>query len=420
MNSRQNLQKTLNHQQPKRLVIDFGSTGVTGIHVLAIEKLRNYYGLDKQRVKVIEPYQMLGSIEDDLAEILGCDVIGINPKKNMFGFENKNWKEYRTFWGQEVLIPENFNFRTDEKGDLLMYPEGDLTASPSAKMPKSGYFFDTLNREVIFDEQELKVEDNLEEFSLLNEEDINYWKQKADEIKGIDKGVIANFGGTALGDIALVPGPWMKNPKGIRDISDWYMSTIMRMEFIQEIFDRQTDIALKNLQKYFEIFGNSIDVIYMCGTDFGTQDSQFCSPESFRELYLPYYKKMNDWIHAHTNWKTFKHSCGSIYPLIPVLIEAGFDIINPVQINARDMDAEVLKKEFGDQVVFWGGGVDTQKVFGFGTPSDVEEQVLRQCRILEKGGGFVFNAIHNIQANVPVNNLVAMVNALNKFRNDAI
>jgi len=124
---------------------------------------------------------------------------------------------------------------------------------------------------------------------------------------------------------------------------------------------------------------------------------------------------MNDWIHKNTGWKTFKHSCGAILPLIPKFIEAGFDILNPVQINARDMDPVVLKDRFGDQVTFWGGGVDTQKVLSFGTPADVEKQVIDQCRILGKNGGFVFNTVHNVQANVPVENLVAMIESVRNY-----
>lgn len=415
MNSKEKLQSTLNHVSPGGVTVDFGATPVTGIHVLAIERLRNYFGLEKRRVKVTEPYQMLGLIENDLAEVLGCDVIGIAPRTNIFGFENNNWKEFKTFWGQEVLVPGNFNTRIDSNGDLILFPEGDTTVPPSAKMPKTSYFFDAIIRQQPYDENNPNLEDNLEEFSLLKEEDLAYWHAKAEEARKSDKGVIANFGGTALGDIALVPGPWMKNPKGIRDIADWYMSTVMRMDFVQQLFQKQSDIALKNLETLFGIFGNSIEAVYICGTDFGTQDSQFCSPDIFAELYLPYYKKMNGWIHKNTNWKTFKHSCGAVLPLIPSFIEAGFDILNPVQINAADMDSKVLKDRFGDKITFWGGGVDTQKTLSFGTPAEVEKQVLSQCEILGQNGGFVFNTVHNTQANVPVENLVAMVNAIKKF-----
>jgi hypothetical protein len=415
MNSKEKFKATLNHKSPGGIVVDFGATPVTGIHVLAIERLRIHYGLEKKPVKVSEPYQMLGLIEPDLSEILGCDIVGIAPRNNMFGFENNNWKEFKTFWGQEVLVPGNFNTKIDVNGDLLIFPEGDFSAKPSAKMPKSSYFFDTINRQQPYDETNPNLLDNLEEFNLLSETDIAYWKSKAIEIKNSEKGIIVNLGGTALGDIALVPGPWMTNPRGIRDISDWYMSTLMRMDFVKQIFDKQSDIAVRNLQTLFGILGNSIEAIFMCGTDFGTQNSQFCSPEIFSDLYTPFYRKMNDWIHSNTNWKTFKHSCGAVLPLIPDFIEAGFDILNPVQINATDMDSNVLKSKFGDKITFWGGGVDTQLVLSFGSPADVEKQVIQQCEVLGENGGFVFNTVHNTQANVPVDNLIAMINAVRKY-----
>jgi hypothetical protein len=416
MQTRENVNKTLNHRQPGGLVVDFGSTAVTGIHILAIERLRDYYGLEKHPIKLTEPYQMLGEIEEDLAGILGCDFISVPSRNNMFGFENKDWKEFKTFWGQEIMVPGNFNTRIDANGDLLMYPEGDVSVPPSARMPRSGYFFDSIIRQQAFDQENPDLEDNLEEFSLLKPVDIAYWKTRAEEIRTTDKGVIANFGGTALGDIALVPGPWMKNPKGIRDISEWYMSTVMRTDFLKELFDRQTDIAIRNLETLFGILGNRIDLVFICGTDFGTQDSQFCSPEMFDELYLPYYRKMNDWIHQHTAWKTFKHSCGAVFPLIPRFIEAGFDVLNPVQISAAGMDPQLLKDTFGSEITFWGGGVDTQKVLSFGSPAEVRDQIRKHVEIFNRDGGFVFNTIHNIQATTPVENLVSMTETLREFR----
>jgi uroporphyrinogen-III decarboxylase len=123
---------------------------------------------------------------------------------------------------------------------------------------------------------------------------------------------------------------------------------------------------------------------------------------------------MNEWVHKNTKWKTFKHSCGAVEPLLRSFIDAGFDIINPVQINASRMDPQMLKDNYGDKIVFWGGGVDTQKILPYGSPQEVREQVLRQCDILGKNGGFVFNTVHNVQSNIPVKNLVAMIDALHE------
>lgn len=414
-NSKEQLQKTLNHEQPDKIVIDFGSNAVTGIHVLVVEKLREYYGLEKHSVKVIEPYQMLGEIENDLLKAMGVDVIGLWAKNNMFGIEQENFRPFKTFWGQEVLVPENFNTKIDDKGDLLIFPEGDSSAPASGKMPKAGYFFDAIVRQSPIDESTLKAEDNLEEFSAVTDKDLAWWKQQTERAEKTGKGIVANFGGTALGDIALVPAMNLKYPKGIRDISEWYMSTLMRQDLLHEIFDRQTDIAVENFKKYYDVVGEIIDAVFICGTDFGTQNSTFCSPEAYDELYAPYYRKMNDWIHQNTGWKTFKHCCGAVEPFMRSFIDSGFDIINPVQISAAGMEPEHLKKEYGDHLVFWGGGVDTQKMLPYGKPVEVREQVLRMCEIFSKNGGFVFNAVHNIQANVPTENVIAMLDALKEF-----
>ena len=410
--SRENFIKTINHVQPGRVVVDFGSTAVTGIHVVIVEKLREYYGLEKRPVKVIEPYQMLGEIDPELIREMNIDVVGLLGEKNMFGIRNSNWKVHRTLWGQEVMFPGDFNYTRNDNGDILIYPEGNASVPPSAMMPKSGYFFDALDRQEPVDDSNLRLEDNLEEFSLISDHDLEYWKEQVRSVENRGKAVIASLGGTALGDIALVPAVQLKHPKGIRGVEEWYISTLTREDFIRELYDRQTDIALENLKKIYGVIGNGIDVVFICGTDFGTQNSTFCSPETYARVWLPYYKKVNNWIHQNTGWKTFKHSCGAIESLMDLFIESGFDIINPVQINASGMDPRLLKRKYGDRIVFWGGGVDTQGAFAFGTTQQVREQVKVQCDILNKNGGFVFNTIHNIQANVPFGNVIAMLEAL--------
>lgn len=413
--SRENFKKTISHRQPDSVVVDFGSTGVTGIHVLIVEKLREYYGLEKKPVRVVEPYQMLGEIDPELIKAMDIDVIGLFSAKNMFGVPNENWKVHRTLWGQEVLFPGSFNYTLNDNGDILMYPEGDTSVPPSGMMPKSGYFFDAIDRQQPFDESTLKVDDNLEEFAYITEPELAYWRDQVNSLEDNTKAVVASLGGTALGDIALVPAINLKNPKGIRGVEEWYISTLIREDFIKEIYDRQTDIAIENLKLLHKVIADKIDVVFTCGTDFGTQNSTFCSTETYDRVWLPYYKKVNDWIHRNTTWKTFKHSCGAVEPLMSHFIESGFDIINPVQINASGMDPVRLKEKYGKDLVFWGGGVDTQGAFAFGTPAQVKEQVKAQCDILNKNGGFVFNTVHNIQANVPFGNVVAMLEALKEM-----
>lgn len=420
MNSKERVQKALNHQSPDRIPMDFGSTGVTGIHILVVEKLRQHFGLPSHPVKAIEPYQMLGEVDEDLKQALGIDTDSIGPKNNMFGISQEGWKEWKTHWGQEVLVPANFNLSHDDQGSAYIYPEGDTSVPPSAKMPKDSYFFDAIIRQEPIDEEKLKVEDNLQEFKEWTQEDIEYWQSQLPLIKNSERAVIGNFGGTALGDIALVPAMFLKHPKGIRDIEEWYISTIIRSEYVKELFDRQSDIAVRNLEKAYQVIGNAIDVLFICGTDFGTQDSTFCSTDTYREIWLPYYQKITQWIHSNTNWKVFKHSCGAVESLLDLFIESGFDILNPVQINAAGMDSTLLKEKYGEKLTFWGGGVDTQHVLAFDSPAAVREQVLRQCEIFGKNGGFVFNTVHNIQANVPLENVLAMFSALAEFNESEI
>jgi hypothetical protein len=415
-NMKQDFIKTINHQQPGKVVVDFGATTVTGIHVLIVEKLRDHFGLDRRPVRVSEPYQMLGEIDSGLKKEMGIDTIGLFGEKNMFNIKNEDWKVHRTLWGQDVLFPAGFNYTYNKNGDILMYPEGDISARPGAIMPKSGFFFDAVERQEPINESTL-LQDNMEEYGLISDHDLNYWKALIGNIDADSGAIVATLGGTALGDIALVPAVGLKNPKGIRSVAEWYMSTLTREDFIKELYSRQTDIAIENLKKLYRVIGNKIDVAYICGTDFGTQNSTFCSPETYSRLWLPYYKKVNDWIHSNTTWKTFKHSCGAVETFMELFIRSGFDIINPVQINASGMDTALLKKKYGDRIIFWGGGVDTQGVFAFGTPSRVKEQVKRQCDILNNNGGFVFSTVHNIQANVPFENVIAMLDALSEINN---
>jgi hypothetical protein len=415
MTGRERLDAALNHRQPDRIPVDFNGTAVTGMHVKCVIGLRDHFGLEKRPVKVHEPYQMLGWIDEDLQAALGLDVEGVYGPDTMFGYRNENWTPWRMDDGTEVLMSGNYQTTKDANGDTLVFPGGDRSAPPAGRLPKNGFFFDTIIRQEPIDESKLDPEDNLEEFAPLSEGTLAHFEKESRRAAATGRGTIASFGGTALGDIALVPAPGLKHPKGIRDVEEWYVSTLTRRPYVHRVFERQTEIALDNLAKIRDRVGDRVQAAFICGTDFGTQRSTFCSVAAFRELYLPYYRRINDWIHGHTNWKTFKHSCGAVYPLLPAFIESGFDILNPVQVSAEGMDARRLKAEFGRDLVFWGGGVDTQKTLAFGSPAEVRSEVLERCGIFGRDGGFVFNAVHNIQANVPVANIVAMFGAIQEF-----
>jgi hypothetical protein len=357
--SRQRLLDAMNHRQPDRVPVDFGASPVTGIHVSCIAALRDHFGLDKHPVKVTEPFQMLGEVEDDLREALGSDVKGVPGRKVMFGFENKDWKPWRLN-GLEVLVPGAFNVTEAENGDILIYPEGDVTAPPSARMPKGFHFFDAIIRQNHFDPEHLDPADNLEEFGPLTDAAIDDIAADVKAANDGEYGLFGNFGGTALGDIALVPAVNLKDPRGIRDVAEWYVSTRSRRDYIHKIYERQVEIALGNLERIHARIGDSIDILFLCGTDFGTQSSSFCSVSTFNELWFPYYKLMCDWIYSHTCWKIFKYTCGSAARFFDSFVNAGIDIVNPVQCSAVGMEPEQLKAKYGDRLTFWGRGVGTR------------------------------------------------------------
>ncbi|MDD5707577.1 MAG: uroporphyrinogen decarboxylase family protein [Kiritimatiellae bacterium] len=406
--------QALNHRDAGQVPVDFGSTAITGMHVSCVAALRERYGLERRPVKVHEPYQMLGLMEDDLLDALGVDTVGLLPLGTLFGVPPRDWKAWRTPWGQEVLIPGKLAFTT-RGGDTFVHPQGDVSAPPSGRMPEGGYFFDSIVRQPPIEEDKLDPRDNLEEFAPLSDEDLAILAREAEAASATGRAVVGGIGGTAFGDIAMVPAPFLRQPKGIRDIAEWYMATAARPDYVHAVFSAQCEIALENLRRLHAAVGEKLDVLVVCGTDFGTQTSSFCSIATFEHLYAPYYRKVNDWVHRHTSWRTFKHSCGAIANFIPQFIEAGFDILNPVQCSAVGMAPEELKRRYGERMVFWGGGVDTQKTLPFGTPEQVRREVLERCRIFSRQGGFVFNAIHNVQARTPVDNIAAMFAALREF-----
>lgn len=414
--SRERVRQALAHQQCDGIPVDFGATAVTGIHCRIVEALRAHYGLAPQPVKIVDTFQMLGEVDAELADRMGVDCIGMGGPRDIFDHDTTQLHEQLTPWGQRVRVPQALDFSPDAAGDVHIYASGDKSYPPSAVMPKGCYFINAVERQRPIQEDQLCAEDNLEEYAYLTEADLAYYRTETDRAYKSGRAIVASFGGTALGDVAFVPGMGLKTPKGIRSVVEWYMSTAMRQDYLHQVFEKEIDIAIANYGRLWQTLGDQVDVVLTCGTDFGSQESQFCSIDTFNELWLPHYRRMNDWIHQHTTWKVFKHSCGAIIPILPGLIEAGFDIINPVQINAKDMDSRRLKEEFGQNLTFWGGGVDTQNILPFGTPDEIRRHVTEQCEVLGQGGGFVFNAVHNIQANVPIENIVAMLDTLKCLR----
>jgi len=246
LTGRQRVLKALDYEQVDRIPVDLGGTLGTGAQVSVIAGLRRALGLDEPGtpVKVVEIYQMLGEVAADLRDALGIDVVNLPGPKNHFGFPDADYKPWRTFKGTDVLVPGKFNTEPEPNGDILQYPQGDMSAPPSGRMPKGGFYLDDIIRQEPIDDAKLDPADNLEDFALIGEDDLKIYEQRARELyDNTDLAITAGFPGTAFGDVALVPAAFLKHPKGIRDIEEWYISTVSRREYIKEVFAGQAEIA---------------------------------------------------------------------------------------------------------------------------------------------------------------------------------
>ncbi len=417
LSSRERVKRALDHQEPDRVPLDLGGSPASGMHASSVYLLRQALRLDPPGtpVKVIEPFQMLGEIRPDLLEAVGGDVVMLGSRTTFFGFKAEDWKPW-TFWdGTPLLVPGGFNTEPEPNGDILLYPEDDRSAPPSGRLPPNGFYFDVIVRQPPIDDSALDPEDNVD-FGPISDAELEYYRQEADRLyTQTDKSIMGCFGGTSFGDIGLVPGPWVKHPKGIRDIEQWYISTVKRRDYVYQVFERQCEIGLANLERLHAAVGERVTAIFVNGADFGMQNGPLVSRRSYRQLFMPFHRTVNDWIHTHTTWKSLHHSCGSVMALMPDFIEAGFDIFNPVQCSAASMDPQELKDRFGDQIAFWGGGIDTQHTLPFGSPDEIRAEVRDRLRVFGRGGGFVFNTVHNVQAGIPAANLVALYDAARDY-----
>ena len=347
------------------------------------------------------------------------DVVGLWGRATIFGFKNEGWKPWRLQDGTQVQISQQFEYTEDSNGDILVYPKGDRSAQPSGRLPKGGYYFDAIVRQQPLDEDNLDPNDWAESFGEFDDEDLAHFEREAKRVhEETDYGLVMNFGQGGLGDVAFVPGENLVEPKGLRDPNLWYEYLLDEPEYIRGIYEIQTRAAIRNMELLHQAVGDKLDVIILSGTDFGGQEGLLVSPDMFRTLWKPLYKQMCDWVHENTTWKTFFHTDGSIVPILEDFIEIGVDIINPVQCSAAGMEAQAFKDNYGDRLVVWGGGVDTQQTLPFGSPQEVYDEVSERIRIFNAGGGFVFNNIHNIQAPTPAENMLAMYRAVKDSYSD--
>ncbi len=390
MNSRERVICALEHREADRVPIDVGGTRQSGIAASTYHRLKERLGL-RTPTRVYDVYQMLAEIERPVLERLGADVVGLQRPVVAFGIPNERWKPWDLFDGTPVEVPGGFQPEVEANGDLLLrHPDG----RPMARMPRGGYYFDRLDTypgAAHADPATLDVPLlSLEECDHLHAQ-AEAWYQQSD-----------------LALVAAMGPPYeLFFGLGTGDFQGWMITLATDPEYVEALYERLVDAWLENLRRFSEAVGDRVQVLQF-NDDLGTQNAPFLSPAMFRRQIMPYYQRGLEWVHRRTEMKVFMHNDGAIFDFLPTLIEMGVDILNPVQTTAKGMDPVKLKQEFGDRLVFWGGSCDCQGTLAFGSPEEVAEEVRQHVSTLAPGGGYVFASVHNVQAEVPPENVLAL------------
>jgi uroporphyrinogen decarboxylase len=391
MNSRERILKAINHLPVDRTPIDLGGTRQSGISIWAYLRLRERLGLGADRpARIFDTYQMLAEIDREVADRFGSDCLSLNRPAVAFGIINENWKLFTFPQGLRAEVPGGFEPEPDGAGGLTIRRDGEAIAA----MPSGGFYFD-----------------RLEIFPGASHPDLAGWRApRVDErtldhfhaqsealYRNTDKAVICAMG----------PPYELFYGLGQGGFERWMVTLASEPEYVDALYHELVDAWLENLKAFHAAVGDRIQILQICD-DFGTQNAPFLSSRMFRDRLLPAYKRGLDWVHANTGWKVMLHSDGAIFPLLPMIVEMGVDILNPVQTSAKGMEPERLKREFGSRLVFWGGSCDGQSTLTYGTPEAVAEETRRHVSLFSKGSGYVCASVHNIQANVPPDNIIAL------------
>jgi hypothetical protein len=408
MTPRERVLRAANHQVPDRVPIDLGGMKASGIAVSAYDRVKRRLGIATP-TKVLDPRFMIAAVEDEVlrrfhVDVVPLDLSGVLPMVSA----DHEWLARRLFDGTDVLFPPDTNIAEDADGNWVLL---NADGSPSSfRMPKNGYYFDdtSFNRGDRIDPAKFRPISDIPDAHL----DI-LGRYGRSLYENTDYAILGwGFGICFLG-LSLITDRASNVTQGLTD--QWMAMLMTEKETCHEMMNRSVEATIKCLTLVNQAVGKYCFAWGIAADDSGTQRGEFLRPALWAEMLGPHYKKLCDWIHANTPWKVFLHSCGSVRNLLPHFIDAGIDILNPVQTSAARMDPVELKKEFGQRLVFWGGGCDTQRVLGNASPDEIRQQVRERIEAFSPGGGYVFNQIHNIQANVPPENIIAMFDAAYEF-----
>jgi len=396
MTSRERIEAALAHREADRIPVDLGASESSGIHGIAYNRLKGFMELNNGKTQIYDLSQMIAKVESSVLDKVGADVVPLL-------IEPRAWKPWRLQDGSLCEVPNKLNLRQAAGGDLEMITDDGTVA---AVCPSGSYYFDACCHPLADAVSPADIEKGLKHLQSFDwpsfcDEDYKDLRQKARELyEKTNRAIVGN-----LWVHVFAAG------QSLRGFENFMMDLLADKPLAHALMGRLVDCYEERVRRYVEAVGEYCTVIQV-NDDLGTQNGLQIAPETYREMIKPYHARLWGLIKKLSGKPLLLHSCGSIYELIPDLIEIGIDAINPVQVRAANMDSKKLKRAFGKDLTFWGGGCDTQQVLGNGTLEDIKKEVRRRCADLASGGGFVFCQVHNIQPNVPPENIAAMYDAI--------
>ena len=412
MTPRERVLATIRHQEPDRVPIDMGATPSSGISAIAYGRLKKHLGITSGHTRVYDVVQQLAQPEEEILDRFRIDVVDLG---RTFDVNDGDWYDVELYDGSTAQYPWWFHpTAAPDGGWRAMAPDGTEIATQLKNMN----FFDQTCFPWIDDYPQdiasaLPAAMSRVHWAALahspwdHASDGGFWET-------LRANTLALRQSTDRAIMVVVGCNLFEWGTFLRRMDNFLMDLVAEPELVEAFLDPLMEIHLRTLEKVCTAVGDIADVCRF-GDDLGTDTGPFMAPATYRRLFKKHHTRLCQYVHQHSTMHTFLHSCGSIHALLPDLIEAGFDVINPVQTACRDMDPARLKREFGSEIAFWGGGADTRNILNHGTPEAVRADVLERLKILAPGGGFVFNTIHNILPDVPPENIVAMFEAVESY-----
>lgn len=398
-NHRERVLATLRHEEPDRVPIDFGSTVDSTIMAVAYQGLRKHLGLGPTTTRVNDIYQQTALIEEDVRQALGIDVVPVFNEPN-------EWREGTLADGSAAELPEKFRPQIQENGSRVLI---DAQGNVIAKMPKGGPYFDPVFAPLADATSVSDVEEQIEH--IVGYDTPSHLDKSSEELAERAKSLREN---TEYALVGYFGGHILQAGQVLRGWELFLMDLLVNQELAHAIMERLLEANLARFADFAATVGPYVDVV-LFEEDLGMQDRPLMRPETFRTMLKPYMQRLFSFAKSKCDAYILLHTDGSVVPLIPDFIEIGVDALNPVQVSAAGMDTAFLKREFGRDITFWGGGCDSQAVLPFGTPDEVAAEVKRRIDDLAPGGGFVFAPVHNVQAGVPSENTLTMFKTAREY-----